>query len=388
MSILPLYFVFFWAQTLPGPLEGRKIFVEKGCIRCHSIWGIGGKAGPDLGRIQGRTLSDVTAVMWNHSVRMAEKMKEQNITFPQFTEEEMRSLLRYLAFIRYFDQPGDFAKGEKLFQDKQCIRCHSLSSKGGNVGPALDKFSSEMSPIFLASAMWNHGLRMSRKMAELGISRPQFEGTDIADLLQYIHGNSLVPDPTRSYLIPGDPEQGKQIFRQKRCIFCHSIHGEGGKVGPDLGTLRLKYGVSHIVGRMWNHADKMWGKMQELDIPRPDLSPEEMAHLFAYLYEVGFFEFPGDWKLGKKILEEKKCLSCHSLAGKGEGIAPDFARIPSLHSTFSFATAMWNHSAKMGEMFKELKKPFPVFQEGELIHLIEYLKNFSHPGRTSTHSTK
>ncbi|MHA2611906.1 MAG: c-type cytochrome [bacterium JZ-2024 1] len=381
-----LLFLLFWAQTLPAPLEGRKIFLQKGCIRCHSIWGVGGKGGPDLARIQGRTLSDVAALMWNHSVQMVEKMEKHSIPFPEFTEEEMRSLLRYLAFVRYFDQPGDFERGEKLFQEKQCIQCHSIAGKGGNIGPALDKYSSEMSPIFLASAMWNHGLKMSEKMKEKGIPRPQFEGTDVADLLNFIRGSSLATEPGRMYLTPGDPERGKQIFRQKRCIFCHSIHGEGGKVGPDLGSLRLKHGVSQIVGRMWNHADKMWAKMQELNIPQPELSPEEMADLFAFLYEVGFFELPGNKELGKKILSEKKCLSCHALAGKSEGFAPDLSRIPALKSTYAFATAMWNHSAKMGKLFKQRNIPFPVFREGEMVHLQEYLKSLRPPQSIQTTS--
>ncbi|MDP2973183.1 MAG: c-type cytochrome, partial [Deltaproteobacteria bacterium] len=39
------------------------------------------------------------------------------------------------------------------------------------------------------------------------------------------------------YLLPGEIKEGWKVFTTKRCGVCHSIWGEGGKGGPDLGTL-------------------------------------------------------------------------------------------------------------------------------------------------------
>ncbi|HSB03595.1 MAG TPA: c-type cytochrome, partial [Thermodesulfobacteriota bacterium] len=39
------------------------------------------------------------------------------------------------------------------------------------------------------------------------------------------------------YLLPGDIKEGWRVFVQKKCGQCHSIWGEGGKGGPDLGAL-------------------------------------------------------------------------------------------------------------------------------------------------------
>ena len=33
--------------------------------------------------------------------------------------------------------PGDARRGEQLFQSEQCIQCHSLKGKGGNLAPDL-----------------------------------------------------------------------------------------------------------------------------------------------------------------------------------------------------------------------------------------------------------
>jgi cytochrome c2 len=49
------------AQPTPSftgdPISGRRIFVDRGCVRCHSIWGNGGTLGPDFALVgAGRSL--------------------------------------------------------------------------------------------------------------------------------------------------------------------------------------------------------------------------------------------------------------------------------------------------------------------------------------------
>ena len=40
-----------FAQLLPeDPAKGARLFVSKGCVRCHALKGEGGKIGPDFGR--------------------------------------------------------------------------------------------------------------------------------------------------------------------------------------------------------------------------------------------------------------------------------------------------------------------------------------------------
>src|SRR5262249_26721182 len=48
---------------------------------------------------------------------------------------------------------------------------------------------------------------------------------------------------------PGDPARGKAVFA-KNCAVCHTLFGEGGKVGPDLTTADRKnkgYMLTNIV---------------------------------------------------------------------------------------------------------------------------------------------
>jgi cytochrome c2 len=39
------------APLIEDPTRGARLFVSKGCERCHALKGEGGKVGPDLGRI-------------------------------------------------------------------------------------------------------------------------------------------------------------------------------------------------------------------------------------------------------------------------------------------------------------------------------------------------
>ncbi len=81
--------------TLPkDPLKGQELFVNKGCIKCHSIQGVGGKIGPDLGKGGfNRSLIQIAGIMWNHSPKMSEKMRELKIPRPKFEVAEMADLV-------------------------------------------------------------------------------------------------------------------------------------------------------------------------------------------------------------------------------------------------------------------------------------------------------
>jgi mono/diheme cytochrome c family protein len=65
-------------QTIPGnPINGRRIFVEGRCVRCHAIWGNGGTLGPDFASVGGgRSLQQLAGMFWNHTPRMIETVRE------------------------------------------------------------------------------------------------------------------------------------------------------------------------------------------------------------------------------------------------------------------------------------------------------------------------
>ena len=43
-----------------------------------------------------------------------------------------------------------------------------------------------------------------------------------------------LPSLYASLPIPGDATRGAQVFKDQKCVLCHSVNGEGGKAAPDL----------------------------------------------------------------------------------------------------------------------------------------------------------
>ncbi len=116
------------------------------------------------------------------------------------------------------------------------------------------------------------------------------------------------------YLLPGDVKAGWKVFTTKKCSTCHSIWGEGGKEGPDLGTLPESYvSQSQLAALMWNHWPEMWGKMTAKKIPLQKMENTEMADLFAFLYFLRYMDEPGNPQNGKRLMETKHCSKCHTV---------------------------------------------------------------------------
>lgn len=360
-----------------SPLEGSRLFADKGCLECHSVQSTGGRIGPDLGRGRmNRPLLEIAGVMWNHSPRMEHAFRERHIARPKFEAKEMATLLAFLYSLGSFEDPGDAAAGARLFRDKQCARCHRISGAGGRVGPALDRFAAYASPLYLTSALWNSGRKMSAKMKEMNIERPVFGGKDIADLLAFIRreGGGL----ERVYAQPGNPRRGEKLFAQKSCGSCHAINGQGGGFAPDLGR-ELKGTLMQVAGAMWNHGPGMWARMNGRGVPVPKLTPEEAGDLISYLYFLQFIDPPGNARRGLVVYREARCVTCHEAVAGGKRAAPSLAGGGErFKSSLEIVASMWNHGAQMEQLMAEVNVAWPTLKGTEMADLIAYL--FSAPG--------
>lgn len=372
---LAAYHFGVWAQDLPqNPLKGRELFTSKGCIKCHAIRGEGGKVGPDLGKTVGqRSFFEVASIMWNHSPVMSEKMRELKVPRPKFSAEEMADMLAFLYFLNYFEEPGNPAQGKAIFARKGCFKCHAVGGVGGREGPSLDELKRYVSPIMVAQAMWNHAPQMTKRMKELGITRPTLERNEIVDLIAYLQQAANGTSRERVYAIPGSPAEGEKLFSAKGCVRCHSVRGKGGKVGPDLAQSQLSLSATQVAGVMWNHAGQMEKTMQGREISWPQFSGKEMADLVSYLYFINFYGPRADAGKGKRLFSAKGCVTCHSIRGQGGKVGPDLARSEAVASPVATAQAMWNHAPLMEQRMGPSKVSWPRFDKNEMADLLAYL---------------
>lgn len=358
------------------PVAGSRVFGAKSCSKCHAVNGIGGKIGPDLGRVaRSRSFYDLATAMWNHLPQMVQRMEALGITPPQLEVRETEDLIGFLYTLNYFDTPGNAEAGRRYFSEKRCIVCHQVGGTGGVVGPNLDFFQQFGSPMFVVSAIWNHGPQMIEAMKSRGIERPAFIGPELQDLIAYLAPASGGAREGPVYVLPGRAAEGQRLFKEKHCLECHSVGGAGGHVGPDLVKRGLRRSLTEFSAAMWNKGPAMMAAMTPRGISVPHLRPEEMADLVAYLYAVGYFAGPGDARNGSRLAADKGCGRCHALSGERGKSASNLTRAKGLDAPGAVIAALWNHATISARGGRAQKMAWPEFRPEEMADLAAFLQS-------------
>ncbi|MEK7994883.1 MAG: c-type cytochrome [Planctomycetota bacterium] len=366
-----------WSTFLVGdPSEGAKLFFErKGCVRCHSVNGWGGKSAPDLGFAPSpqSDLTQIVSALWNHAPRMWERMRAEKVPYPDLNHKEVANLFAFLYTARYVDEPGDERRGERLFEAKACTRCHAVRGIGGSIGPDLSAVVGVDTPIVWTQAMWNHAPAMEARMRQVGVSWPRFEGREMNDLLAYVR--EVCRGPRREWaLLPASPERGWKVFQNKSCIVCHSVKGKGGRIGPELGPGRqLPLSIVQFAGVMWNHSSEMWRAPEVRNVARPTFDERQIADLVAFLSSLRYFEPAGSPRVGETLFAERGCSGCHGPRAEGSRLAPAL-RVPGRSFTaVTLATAFWGHGPNMYRRTQELRVPWPTLADSDVGNLVSFL---------------
>ena len=264
--------------------RGSLLFSRKGCIRCHSIAGEGGKVGPDL-----KSLGPVDTpifwarAMWNHAPAMETHMRQFGMVWPRFDGEEMNDLLAYIREEhggprREFELlPADPRRGWTLFRSKGCISCHAARGQGGTSGPDLGA-GRPLPPTVtqVAGKMWNHSPEMWAAMKAKGIERPTFQGREMADLIAFLYS-------LRNFELGGSPLVGKDLFNERKCARCHGAEARGGEFGPGLRKRGKFFSPVSLAEALWSHGPAMYRKSQQLGLGWPALQQSDLDHLLAFL---------------------------------------------------------------------------------------------------------
>jgi putative heme-binding domain-containing protein len=159
-----------------------------------------------------------------------------------------------------FLDPADRAEGQALFRGL-CSGCHGGAGRGGK-GPDL------------TDERWIHGgtdadIERTIKngvpnttMKKLGES---LKDDQIKKLIAFIH--SLARSPGESTWKPymtGDPQTGRKLFfdaqGKAQCAKCHTVGGEGGRIGPPLDRIASRRAPEFI--------------MESIVQPSLDIAPE------------------------------------------------------------------------------------------------------------------
>lgn len=159
--------------SFPPSDNGARLFQSKGCTGCHT-----GKLALES-RLRNQTLTGIAAAMWNHQPSMKQPS-------PQFSQEEMRQIIGHVWMRQYLQGDGDAARGKKVFEEKNCAKCHNDASSGA---PRLARGKDAYSGVAMVTALWGHGPRMLEMMAQKKLEWPRFTARQMGDLIAHL--NSL-----------------------------------------------------------------------------------------------------------------------------------------------------------------------------------------------------
>ena len=135
------------------------------------------------------TIGQFAGLMWNHFPEMSKAMEKENIKVPELSDKDIANITAYLFSIRYFDPVGDRAAGKKLFLEKQCNVCHDVRKDGSGKkeAPNLARLKGLVSPIYMATALWNHGPQMIGRMKEKNIKWQQITDKELINIMEYFN---------------------------------------------------------------------------------------------------------------------------------------------------------------------------------------------------------
>lgn len=264
--------------------------------------------------------------------------------------------------------------GFDVFAAKGCGQCHAIRGAGPVTGPDLARVRTGTGFYDIGAALWNHLPRMGAEMRLAHIERPRLTPREAADLIAFIFTAQYHDES-------GDAKAGERLFASKNCARCHAVGGgKGGGVGPALDPLKRTNSPVLVAAAMWNHGPEMAAAMKARGIARPTLEGKELLDIVAYVTATARDPggdtaqvVPGTPANGEKLFAERRCATCHTVAGKGGRVGPDLGRAGHHVSLTQFAARMWNHGPKMWAAMKERGIEVPKLSGQDTADILAYL---------------
>jgi mono/diheme cytochrome c family protein len=178
-------------------------------------------------------------------------------------------------------------------------------------------------------------------------------------------------------VFPGNPAGGSRIFRDRGCVECHSIWGNGGTLGPDFAVVGAGRSMQQLAGEFWNHTPRMIATVRRQGFQWPTFTESELADIISYIYYVKLFDEPGDPDLGGQWFREKRCVECHAVGGAGGHVGPALDGYALYITPIMLAEGMWNHGPAMQRQQTTRGVPIPTFMGREMADIQSYIRRAS-----------
>ena len=351
----------------PHLSHGRALLRRSHCDGCHEIGesGRSGRPGPDLAGIAQRT-NPTWLFRW---IKNPHDYAD-NARMPRYPLEDryVDALVGYLMTFRDqapFDTTafpaGDAERGKSLVRLSFCISCHTIEGKGGQDAIDLGRVGNKLTRAWLLRLL----SRTHDAVPATPMPQYRFTPAQVADVAAYLHGELADPsfggaDADSALAQLGhywpDPRQrvdvGRRLFKELRCGNCHAFPGGENwlRVSPILSRLgekktsELPWGATRFPRTL---EDYVWHKVEtplayatephRFKMPTYDFTPEEARDVtIALLAQADLPVLPEAFVVRDSseatlhltgtfgdLVQQYRCLSCHSVRGIGHNISYD-----------------------------------------------------------------
>jgi mono/diheme cytochrome c family protein len=226
-------------------------------------------------------------------------------------------------------------EGRRLIAEANCVACHDLPGFQTDeiLAPRLESLGYKVRRDWLDRWLKDPKVYLPRsRMPNFRLAADEIEALSAFLLSQH----AVAPlDASGVDWTKADPDRGRALFGEARCVSCHQVEGRGGTLGPELSRVGSK------VRREWlfSFLKDPFRDQPETMMVYYRLSSDEIRDLVAYLStelvdpeapvvapEVGYLD-PKRVEAGRAVFVKHGCYSCHRFSGmEGLGkIGPSLA---------------------------------------------------------------
>ncbi len=175
--------------------------------------------------------------------------------------------------------------------------------------------------------------------------------------------------------------RGRALMDRSGCFACHAVRGQESfrSPAPPLTTVSMKTGGTWL--KLWLRGPRTVDP--NATMPNFHLTDQEIEELSHYLFnqpvpwdvanriQSAGEEPAGDAANGKKLFSESRCISCHTVEGKGNGSAPELSKVA------SWATRGWLLAFLRDpqSFYPRTKMPRYHFSETESRDVVAYIED-------------
>ena len=406
-----------WSKNPELSSQGELRFKQMFCSTCHSLAVtragetklIGGDIGPELTKV-GSKINPDWLVAWLRDPQAY--LPHTRMSRYSWSDEDLYKVTKYitsklvdpdlLSNVPQLGEPTqpEIELGKRLFQEKGCASCHSISGLNSqkDFGPDLSALGGKnASELEFGTAAIPHNL-VAYVQAKLqdptsvnpAARMPQYnwnqEDLDaVTTALLSMKGapatgglQNLVVPMKEAAFHPAGPFG--EVYERYRCYTCHKFNGYGGDLAPDLTYEGSRAQRQWIVDFLKN--PQTIRPTLVLRMPQFNLSDKEAAILADYMTvalqhpdanpaSLDRKEFtPARVALGQELYKVKyQCQSCHTIGGTGGYVGPN------LNNAGNWLTPAWIEAwlRNPQALVPHAIEPRRQFTEEEIKSLTAYL---------------